>query len=194
MLRCAPGTELSHCDLTAGKFVVVLGGVIRVYQAGECGRELSLYRVHTGHACMLALTRLLDHADQCARAVTEQETLLLAMPADGFFQLIKESGDFSHYLVNAMANCISEISKLLCQVSFNRLDQRLADLILRVSDHTDAGKIRLTHQAIADELGATREVVSRLLKDFENAGHVRLGRGSIEISARDRLLELSERC
>jgi CRP/FNR family transcriptional regulator len=194
MLRCAPGTELDLCTSTAGKFIVVIEGVVRVYQTGGCGRELSLYRAYAGQPCMLSVTRLLGRANRYARAVTEQQTLILAMPAERFFRLIRESRDFSQYLANGMADCISATSELLRQVSFSRLDQRLADLILRMSDLSGSARVRLTHQGIANEVGATREVVSRLLKDLENAGHIRLGRGSIEITARDRLRELSELC
>jgi CRP/FNR family transcriptional regulator len=67
--------------------------------------------------------------------------------------------------------------ELVEAVAFQRLDQRLAALLLR-----KGSPIRATHQAIADELGSVREIVSRLLRSFEDRGWVALGRERIEIT------------
>jgi len=193
VIRCPAGTKLVECgDDPADKFVVVLQGVVKVYETCESGREISLYRVHSGQLCVLTLTRLLLHSNRCAQAVAEQDVRLLVIPQEYFDRLLAESGDFRRYLMTSMAHCITDVMQLIAQVSFNQLDHRLARLIRKFATRSTQGMLRCacTHQIIANELGTTREVVSRLLKGFERCGHIKLSRGSIEIldiEALDRL-------
>lgn len=183
VIRCPAGTKLIECGDPADKFVVVLQGVVKVYETCESGREICFYRVHSGELCVLTLTRLLVHSNRCAQAVAEQDVRLLVIPRDYFDRLLAESGDFRRYLMTSMAHCITDVMQLVAQVSFNQLDHRLARLIRKLATPSAPGEFRCscTHQIIANELGTTREVVSRLLKGFERSGHIKLGRGSIEI-------------
>ena len=72
--------------------------------------------------------------------------------------------------------------QLVSAVAFQKLDQRLAALLI-----AKPNPIHITHQALADELGSVREIVSRLLKSFADQGWVRLGREQIEIVDADSL-------
>ncbi len=183
VISCPAGTKLVECGDSADKFVIVLQGAIKVYETCENGREISLYRVHSGQVCVLTLTRLLLHSNRCAQAVAEQDIRLLAMPAEYFDRLLAESEDFRRYLMTSMAHCITDVMQLIAQVSFDQLDLRLAQLIRKFSVQTTPGEFHcsFTHQLIANELGTTREVVSRLLKGLERSGHIKLNRGNIEI-------------
>jgi len=187
VISAPAGTKLIECGDSANKFVIVLQGIVKVYETSENGREISLYRVCGGQVCVLTLTRLLVRSNRCAEAIAEQDVRVLAMPPEYFHRLLAESDDFRRYLMSSMAHCISEVMQLIAKVSFNHLDLRLARLVRKLASQAEAGKLRCTHQAIANELGTTREVVSRLLKDFERCGHIRLHRGSIEILAMDKL-------
>jgi CRP/FNR family transcriptional regulator len=71
--------------------------------------------------------------------------------------------------------------QLVSELSFQQLDLRLAGLLEKLSQHRATRRLAITHQEIANELGTTREVVSRLLKEFELMGQISLGRGSIEL-------------
>lgn len=190
VINCPAGTRLIECGESADKFVIVLQGRVRVYDTAENGREICLYRVSGGQVCVLTLTRLLLRSSRGARAVAEQDVRLLAMPPEYFNRLLTESEDFRRYLMTSMAHCISDVIQLISQVSFDHLEQRLAALICKLSSQATPDKLRCTHQAIANELGTTREVVSRLLKDFERSGHIKLSRGSIEIHDIDGLEKL----
>jgi len=193
VVSCPAGTKLVECGDSADKFVVVLQGVIKVYETCESGREISLYRVHSGQVCVLTLTRLLLHSNRCAQAVAEKDVRLLVIPQEYFDRLLAESDTFRRYLMTSMAHCITDVMQLIAQVSFNQLDLRLAQLIKKFSTLSEQGELRCTctHQIIANELGTTREVVSRLLKGFERSGHIKLNRGSIEILNIDELEKLS---
>ncbi len=184
------GTKLIECSSSADKFVIVLQGVVKVYESCENGREISLYRVRSGQVCVLTLTRLLLHSNRCAMAVAEQDVRLLAMPTEYFDRLLAESEAFRSYLMTSMAHCITDVIQLTAQVSFRHLDLRLVQLIRKLHTQETGKRIRCTHQTIANELGTTREVISRLLKELERSGHIRLSRGSIEILDIERLEDL----
>lgn len=186
------GSKVVNCGDTADKFVIVLRGVIKVYETAENGREITLYRVGDGQVCVLTLTRLLLRTNRGAQAVAEQDLRILTMPPEYFHRLLAESEDFRRYLMTSMAHCITDVMQLIAQVSFNNLDLRLAQLIHELSLQTAPDKLRCTHQAIANELGTTREVVSRLLKEFERSGYIKLGRGNIEILDQNELERLCQ--
>jgi len=185
------GTRLTECSDPAEKFVIVLQGSVKVYEAAENGREICLYRVSGGQVCVLTLTRLLLRSNRGAQAIAEQDVRLLAMPPEYFNRLLTESEDFRRYLMTSMAHCITDVIQLISQVSFDHLDIRLAALVCNLATSETADKLTCTHQSIANELGTTREVVSRLLKEFEHSGYLKLSRGSIKILNMDGLKALS---
>lgn len=164
--------EKSPCQA----FPMLLDGTIRVSKVGTNGRELQLYRVVPGEACILTSSCLLGHADYNARGVAETDLVAVALPQALFSRLLSEHPPFRDYVFGLFAERIAELMQLVEAVAFQRLDQRLAALLL--------GKgrvVHVTHQALADELGSVREIVSRLLKSFAEQGLVSLGREQIEI-------------
>ena len=184
-------TKLIQCGDDADKFVIVLQGVVKVYETAENGREICLYRVYGGQVCVLTLTKLLMKSSQCAEAVAEEDVRLLVMPQEYYHLLMARSESFRNYLLTSMAHCIDEVMQLVAQVSFQRLDLRLACLIGQLSQQKSTNRLVLTHQDIANELGTTCEVISRLLKEFENMGCVKLSRGKIEVLSGSALERLS---
>lgn len=177
----AAGTPLLQCGEQAEHFVIVLHGVVRVYETAESGREICLYRVRSGEICVLTVSKLLKAKGLCAQAIAEQDVRLLIMPLEHFYRLMATSERFRLQLMAAMANCLSDIMHLVSQVSFQRLDLRLARFIARLARQQSSSLLKFTHQDVANELGTTREVVSRLLKDLEHMGCVRLSRGNIRV-------------
>jgi len=194
MLAALPASEREallagahHLKLPAGSvvfdenqpcqgFPLLLSGVVRVIKAAPNGRELLLYRVCPGESCILTSSCLLGHAHYSARGVVEQAVEIIALPAPVFRQLIATHEPFRAYIFNLFSERITELMELVSAVTFQKLDQRLAALLL-----TKRSPIHATHQQLADELGSVREMVSRLLKQFADHGWVRLGREQIEL-------------
>jgi CRP/FNR family transcriptional regulator, anaerobic regulatory protein len=157
-------------------FPLLLEGTVRVVKTAPNGRELQLYRVVPGDACVLTSSCLLGHAPYSARGIAESETTLVTLPAPVFNKLVTQHEPFRAYVFSLFADRISELMQLVEAVAFQRLDQRLAALLL------GKGKlVHTTHQQLADELGSVREIVSRLLRSFADQGLVGLAREQIEI-------------
>jgi CRP/FNR family transcriptional regulator len=177
VLRQVPaGTVMFDERNPCQAFPMVLEGGIRVSKVAPSGRELQLYRVGPGESCILSTSCLLGTAPYTARGVADDEVSVLALPAPVFDRLIAEHRPFRNYVFGLFAERVVDLMQLVEAVAFQKLDQRLAALLLGKGK-----RVRVTHQALADELGSVREIVSRLLKSFAEQGLVSLGREQIEI-------------
>lgn len=180
------GTVLFDENSPCQAFPLLLEGVIRVCKVGASGREIQLYRVVPGEACVLSSSCMLATAPYNARGTTESETTVFVLPPPLFNRLLSEHEPFRTYVFGLFADRIADLIQLVEAIAFHKLDQRLAALLL------GKGKvIHTTHQNLADELGSVREMVSRLLKSFAEQGLVSLGREQIEIVDPSRLRRLA---
>lgn len=177
VMQVPAGTVLFDENQSCQGFPLLLSGSIRVIKAAPNGRELQLYRVVPGESCILTSSCLLGHTRYQARGVSETELEMIFLPAASFQLLFSKHEAFRNYVFHLFSDRITDLMQLVSAVAFQKLDQRLAKLLI--------GKptpIYATHQAIADELGSAREIVSRLLKGFAEQGWVKLGREQIEIT------------
>lgn len=176
LVQVKAGTVLFDDESPCQAFPMLVEGTIRVSKVGASGRELQLYRVGPGESCILTSSCLLGHIAYNARGVAETDMVAVTLPQSVFSRLVGEHEPFRQYVFSLFAERISDLMQLVEAVAFHRLDQRLAALLL------GKGKvIHVTHQALADELGSVREIVSRLLKTFAEQGLVSLSREQIEI-------------
>lgn len=157
-------------------FALLLSGSARVVKAAPNGRELHLYDVLPGETCILTSSCLLGKATYQARCTVLQRAEIVVLPPDTFRLLFTASPSFREHVFSRFSERISELLQLVAAVAFQKLDQRLAAWLAE-----RPGPIRITHQALADNLGSLREIISRLLKNFADQGWVRLGREQIEV-------------
>lgn len=176
LMRVPTGTVVFDENQPCQGFPFMLSGGIRVIKASPNGRELQLYRVCPGESCILTSSCLLGHTQYHARGIVEQDAELVFLPAPAFRNLFTGFEPFRDYVFNLFSERLTDLMQLVSAVAFQKLDQRLAALLLQKSN-----PIHATHQSLADELGSVREMVSRLLKNFAEHGWVKLGREQIEI-------------
>lgn len=157
-------------------FPLLLSGSARVIKAAPNGRELHLYYVQPGEACILTSSCLLGKSHYQARGLVQHDLELVVLPPNTFRILFSTLESFREHVFSRFSERLSDLLQLVSAVTFQKLDQRLAaTLVARPSP------IRTTHQALADELGSLREIVSRLLKNFADQGWVQLGRERIDV-------------
>lgn len=157
-------------------FPLLLSGSARVIKAAPNGRELHLYYVLPGEACILTSSCLLGQSNYQARCLVQEDLELVVLPPSTFRVLFSKLEAFREHVFSRFSERLSDLLQLVSAVTFQKLDQRLAAALT-----TRASPIQTTHQALADELGSLREIVSRLLKNFADQGWVRLGRERIEV-------------
>lgn len=156
---------------------LVISGNLRVFKAGENGREVTLYAVEPGSSCVLSAAGILKGTPFPAQAVAETETRILLVPGRTVGELYDDYRGWRDFILSLYTNRVSSVIHLVEEVLFRRLDQRLLEFLQQKAD--DKGMVRMTHQKIAEELGSTREVISRLLKDLENRDILQQRRGEI---------------
>jgi CRP/FNR family transcriptional regulator len=172
-------------------FLLLTRGTVRVYESSESGREIALYRTHGGDICILTLSNLLSGSDYAAEAVTEDEVGAIMIPMFFFQNAMARSEAFRNFIMATLARRLSDVMRVVEQVAFQRLDLRLACLLGQLFERNKTAAIAMTHEDLARELGTTRVVVSRMLKEFERMGCIRLQRGQIELLSSEALERLS---
>jgi CRP/FNR family transcriptional regulator len=187
LIKLEAGAQLFAEGQNCIGFPLILAGTIKVVKRSIAGRELLLYRVEPGGSCIITSSCLLGQSLYTARGVAETPLLLLILPTAVFDRLLAENDRFRSFVFHLFADRISELMQLVEEVAFHRLDQRLAKLLLGRGEN-----IRTTHQALAEELGSVREIVSRLLKDFAAQGLVTLAREQIGVIDRCGLQSIAE--
>ena len=175
-VQISAGTVIFDEEQACHGFPMLLSGNIRVVKTAPNGRELQLYRVMPGESCILTSSCLLGNTRYHARGIAEQPLEMVLLPAAAFHALLEKQEAFRGHVFHLFSDRMTDLMQLVSAVAFQKLDQRLATLLVNKSNPVHA-----THQALADELGSAREIVSRLLKGFAEQGWVRLGREQIEI-------------
>jgi CRP/FNR family transcriptional regulator len=156
----------------------LLAGEIRVFKIGENGREITLYEIFPGETCILNASCLLSRQRYPANATATTVGRVLYIPAGLFLALMTTSNVMQHFVFSLFSRRFNEIIELLEDVTFGRLDERLVEyLIEKSSDNL----LPSSHQKIANDLGTSREVISRLLKDLERKGNIALYRNQVRI-------------
>jgi len=170
------GTTVFDENQACQGFPLILSGSLRVIKASANGRELQLYRVIPGESCILTSSCLLGHTRYQARGICESDVEMVLLPASTFHILLENQSSFRTYVFHLFSDRLTDLMQLVSAVAFQKLDQRLAALLI-----SKESPIHATHQALADELGSAREMVSRLLKGFADQGWLLLGREHIEV-------------
>ena len=166
---------------------LVARGDIRVFKSMSNGREVTLYHVRDRHPCLINMLSVFLHREAMASAVVDAPTDALVIRSDVFRNLLTSSAPLQRFVFETMSERLVDVMTLIEEIVVRRMDARLASwLVDRFAASRDRG-ITITHEEIAAELGTAREVVSRLLKELEHKGTVRLARAHI-VLLDDRLL------
>ncbi len=159
---------------------LLLSGTVRVFKTGENGREITLYRFGAGEGCILTASCIMQGGDFPAIAEVERDAEAVIIPASILKNWVHRYEIWREFVLGLLAQRLSNVIATVEEIAFRRMDARLAEW-LQTNQSKGNSTIRVTHHKIAEELGTAREVVSRLLKDFETKGLIRLARGEIEI-------------
>ena len=191
--RLGPGTHFYRQGERCPHLALVGSGSIRVYQPSLSGREITLYYVNGGQTCMINMMCAFADNSSPATAVVEQEVTALLLPAGLFRQWYHQFEAVRDYAIDALSGRLREVMALVQEVAFQRLDQRLAEhLIQRFAGLAgERPQLVATHESLAADLGSSREVITRLLKEFQRRGAVMLKRGRIELLSREVLRDIS---
>jgi CRP/FNR family transcriptional regulator len=175
-VRFADGQRLFSPGAPCEGFVIVLSGGVRVDHVGSGGRSVVLYRIAPGETCVMTTTCLVTGSAYSAWGHAEGTVDALVLPAATFQALMAEDAAFRAMALGIFATRLGELVQVIDELLLHRVDLRLAEWLA-----ARAPTVNATHQTISGELGTAREVVSRILKDFERRGWIALARGTIAV-------------
>lgn len=176
---CFEGDECTHLAL-------ITTGTARVFKLAESGREITLYRIEWGECCILTASCMLSGRVFPAIASVEDDLQAILIPTTQVTAWMETYEAWRHFLWSLLAERLGDVIGLIEEVAFRRMDRRLADYLMEHAD-THGPVLQATHQQIAADLGTSREVVSRMLKDFQLRGILDLARGRIKLHELDGL-------
>lgn len=174
------GTFYFHEGHSCSRIALVGDGDIRVFKRGESGREITLYHVERGQTCILTASCVLAQTAYPATAIVDSDASAIVFPADIFRDWVGQNEIIRQFVFASLASRMEGVLSLIEELTFRKLDERLLEFLSsKVDTKSSQNGIQMTHEEIAIELGSAREVISRLLKDFERRGLLIRRRGNI---------------
>lgn len=160
---------------------IVKRGNLRVIRSDEDGREILLYYIKAGESCIMSFLGGIHNDTSKVKAIAEDETEILFIPIEKVSLLIKEYPEWLDYIFRLYHKRFEELLEVVNAVAFKKMDERLLNFIKKKCELTNSHTLYVTHEQLANELGTVRVVVSRLLKQMEYEGFVKLGRNKITL-------------
>ena len=160
---------------------LLLRGSIKVIRETSEGNELILYYIKSGQSCAVSLSTSLMNKLSNIKAIAEEKVELIAVPASISVKWYENYPSWRMFVLRTMDNRYEEIISALDSVAFKKVDERLVEYLKAKSEAVQSDTLNITHQEIANELSTSREVISRLLKQLEQKGILKLFRNKVEI-------------
>lgn len=158
---------------------IVLTGSIRVMRVDEEGREILLYYIRPGESCIMSFLGGIHSETSKVKAVAEEDVEILFIPIEKAGMLIKDNSEWLDYIFRLYHKRFEELLSVVNEVAFKKMDDRILHFLKEKQKLIGSNEITITHQELSEELGTSRVVVSRLLKQMEGEGMVKLGRNKI---------------
>lgn len=165
---------------------VILAGKIRVFKLAESGREITIYRIDRGESCILTISSILSNQAYPARAIIEEDVKAVIVPSEVFKELVNKEENWRNFTFGLMNKRFANVITVVEEVAFRRMDERILEFLIKKYNNSGS-EVNITHQEIAYELGTYREVISRILKDFEKEEVIELSRHKIFIKNIEKL-------
>lgn len=160
---------------------IVLKGSLRVMRTDEDGREILLYYIQPGESCIMSFLGGLHQETSKVRAVVEEDAEVLFVPVEKTSAWLKEFPEWTDYIFRLYHKRFEELLEVVNGIVFKRLDERILQLLRQKAEILKSKEIKITHQQLAQEIGSTREVISRIVKSMEQGGLLELSRNKITL-------------
>ncbi len=174
--------ELIREDQYIRSFPIVISGLIKVCRTDKAGNELLLYYMRPGDVCTVSLICCMDRTKSRVKAIAEIATSVILVPVELLDNWMTEFQTWKEYVMRSMQMRFDELLYALDSIAFLKMDERLERFFRDRYRTTQSMVFEGSHQDVAIALNSSREVISRLLKQMEKKGLIKLSRGRIDYS------------
>jgi CRP/FNR family transcriptional regulator len=175
------GGSLKPREIEADHFTLVARGAMVLRLGCDDGRMFNCHKVKSGEMCALSMSLLSGNESRVSEVVADGDLTLIRIPGRFLDPLMSQSAEFRAVALQSLTGCFGRMMGLIEQMAFDHLPKRIETVLGELSEAQGQRVLRITHQEIANELGSSREVISRLLKQMERDGRLKLGRGAITL-------------
>ena len=191
--RADAGAVIHNGSADCLGLLVIEAGQLRAFFLSPEGREITLYRLFERDMCLFSSACMMSSIQFDVTIQAEKSSRFWVIPPDVYKALMEESAPVANYTNELISSRFSDVMWLMEQIMWKSFDQRLAGFLLEESGLEQSDILHLTHEKIANHLGTAREVVTRMLRYFQGEGMVALSRGTVELTDKNRLAQLSGR-
>lgn len=161
---------------------LVISGLVKVFKEEAMnGNEVLLYYIKPGESCIMSVTTSVRNELSQVKAVIEKDAEIILIPADLALKIAKKYPKWNEFIYELFNLKFEEILHIIEILTFSNKDTRLLEYLKKEAELGNSFSIAKTHQQIANELGSSREVISRLLKKLEHEGYIRMRQSNIEL-------------
>ena len=186
------GTILHNGSSDCSGLFLIQSGQLRAYILSDEGREITVYRLFDRDMCLLSASCMIHSIQFDIIIEAEKDTSLWLIPTETYKSLMEESASAANYTNELMASRFTDVMWLMEQIMWKSLDKRVASFLLGESSIEKTSTLKITHETIANHLGTHREVITRMLRYFQNEGMVKLSRGPVVILDEKKLEALQD--
>ncbi len=161
--------------------LLVKGSIKVVREDDEDGRELLLYYLNVGETCSMSFSCCMMNKQSDIRTTAEDDSTVIAIPVKYVDEWMSKYSSWKNFVMRSYDLRMREMIKTIDLIAFKKMDERLMEYLIQRAEAHQSKTIQSTHQEIADDLNASRESISRLLKQLEKKGTVILERNKIKL-------------
>jgi CRP/FNR family transcriptional regulator len=176
------GEQLIRNGMYIKYAMLIVKGMVKLYTYGENGEEFFIYYLEPGQACALSFVCAARNRKSDVEAYAKEDTDVILIPIELMDELMSKYKTWYYFVIETYRNRYQELLDVIQSVAFHSMDERLEYYLLRQKNAFGSNILRLTHEQIANDLNSSRVVISRLLKQLEVKGKVKLLRNEIELT------------
>ncbi|TLX74731.1 Crp/Fnr family transcriptional regulator [Labilibacter sediminis] len=181
LLNFEAGDRLIEIGAYIKQMPLLIKGSLKISREDKDGNELLLYYLNSGETCAMSLTCCMGDVRSNIRATAIEDVEIIMLPTSKMDEWMKKYDSWKNFIFRAYQIRFDEMLQTIDSIAFMKMDERLERYLSERSKELNAKILNLTHQEIASDLNTSREVVSRLLKQLEKLGRIKLHRFKIEI-------------
>lgn len=181
LIELKEGDRLMEMGQYIKNLPLVLTGSLKVLREDEEGRELVLYHVGPGQSCAMAITCCMGDARSTVRVIADENTTAVSIPTRLLDDWSTRYRSWKAFVMHQYQQRFDDLLNVIDSIAFRKLDERLLMTLRDRAKRSGSTILKASHQELADELHSSREVISRLLKQMEREGLVRMGRQQLEL-------------
>lgn len=160
---------------------LLIKGSIKVLREDDEGNEILLYFLEQGETCSMSFSCCMMNKQSDIRTIAEEDVSMIGIPIQYVDEWMRKYQSWKNFVMRSYDERMRALIRTIDSIAFKKMDERLLDYLQQKVRLSETPVLSTTHQAIAFDLNASREAISRLLKQLEKQGRVRLGRNQIEL-------------